>query len=200
MSFNDAQSSISTLTTTEEQTLVRASVGGDVEAFEVLYQNYAPTIYRYIAYRVNPASEAEDLTAQVFLSAWRAIERYQQQTTPFIAWLYTIAHNQVINFGKSKSQTMNMAPIDEAYDLTDTNRHNSPDFQLDKQAEYEELRQAVIKLPDDQQQVIYLRYVEEMGHAEIGRIMAKSEVTVRGILFRAHEALRKQLKRETSFG
>ena len=186
---------------TNEHALVQAAVHGDVEAFGLLYQNYAAKVYRYIAYRLHPPpTEAEDLTAQVFLSAWRAIDRYHQQETPFAAWLYTIAHNQVINFGKSKQQTTTFAPIDAAVELADPSHSNSPDFQADKRAEYEELRQAVLKLPDDQQQVIYLRYVEELSHAEIGQLMAKSDVTVRGILFRAHEALRKELKREISFG
>ncbi len=185
---------------TEERSLIAAAVQGDVEAFGLLYQSYAGKVFRYVAYRVQPQAEAEDLTAQVFLNAWKAIERYQQQTTPFLAWLYTIAHNQVINHGKSKNQNTVFRPIDEAYDLADSSRYNNPEWHSDRQAEYEELRQAVLKLPYDQQQVIYLRYVEDLGHAEIGRLMGKSDVTVRGILFRAHEALRKILKREISLG
>lgn len=184
----------------QERTLVQAAVDGDVDAFGQLYQTYAGTVYRYIAYRVYLTSEAEDLTAQVFLNAWKAIGRYQQNSTPFLAWLYTIAHNQVVNYGKSKRQMTTFTRIEQAYDLADTSRDSQPDFQASRRAEYEELRQAVLKLPYDQQQVIYLRYVEELGHADIGRMMSKSEVTVRGILFRAHEALRKSLKREVIFG
>ncbi len=183
-----------------ERALVEAAVKGDVEAFGQLYEMWAGAVYRYVAYRVRTIAEAEDLTAQVFLNAWRAIGRYQQANTPFLAWLYTIAHNQIINYSKSKRQTTVFTPIDEAYTLADDNHYNSPESQSDRRAEYEELRQAVLKLPDDQQQVIYLRYVEELSHAEIGRLMVKSEVTVRGILFRAHEALRKTLRREIIFG
>lgn len=184
----------------EERALVQLAAKGDVEAFGTLYQKYAEKIYRYIAYRLRTPAEAEDLTAQVFLNAWRAIERFKQQETPFLAWLYTIAHNQVINYGKSKSQNTAFTSIDTAYGLEDSNRYNNPDWHVTKRAEYEELRQAVLKLPADQQHVIYLRYVENLGHAEIGRLMGKSEVTVRGILFRAHESLRKLLKRENVFG
>ncbi|HEX2913453.1 MAG TPA: sigma-70 family RNA polymerase sigma factor [Chloroflexia bacterium] len=184
----------------DERSLVEAAIRGDVDAFGELYQYNAAAVYRYIAYRVQPPSEAEDLTAQVFMNAWKAVGRYQQSNTPFLAWLYTIAHNQVINYSKSKSQKTIFTSIDEAYDIADGNRFNNPDYQSDKMAEYEELRKAVLKLPYDQQQVIYLRYVEELGHAEIGRLMDKSEVTVRGILFRAHDALRKSLKREIIFG
>lgn len=184
----------------DERGVITAAVGGDVEAFGKLYQTYSGHIYRYIAYRVKPLSEAEDLTAQVFLNAWKAIGRYQQQNTPFLAWLYTIAHNQVINYGKNKNTTTVFTPIEDAYELSDTSRYNNPEAQAARHAEHEELRLAVLKLPYDQQQVIYFRYVEELGHAEIARLMSKSEVTVRGILFRAHEGLRKALKREINFG
>lgn len=179
---------------------VTAACEGDVEAFGMLYQRNAERVFRYIAYRVRTPAEAEDLTAQVFLNAWKAIGRYKQQETPFLAWLYTIAHNQVINYVKSKAQNTTITSIDSAFELVDTSRYNSPDARTDKMAEYEELRQAVLNLPTDQQQVIFLRYVEELGHAEIGHLMGKPEVTIRGILFRAHESLRKYLRRESVFG
>lgn len=184
----------------EEIRLVEAACGGDVEAFGALYQKYAERVFRYTAYRVRTPAEAEDLTAQVFLNAWKAISRYKHQEAPFLAWLYTIAHNQVINYSKSKVQNTAFTSIDSAHELVDNSRYNSPDERTDKLAEYEELRQAVLNLPTDQQQVIFLRYVEEMGHAEIGKLMGKPEVTIRGILFRAHESLRKYLKRESVFG
>lgn len=184
----------------EEIQQVLAACGGDVEAFGTLYQRYAERVFRYIAYRVRTPAEAEDLTAQVFLNAWKAIGRYKAQEAPFLAWLYTIAHNQVINYAKSKAQNTTFTSINSAYELVDTSRYNSPDERADKLAEYEELRQAVLNLPADQQQVIFLRYVEELGHAEIGQLMGKPDVTIRGILFRAHESLRKYLKRESVFG
>ncbi len=184
----------------QEVDLVQAACGGDVEAFGTLYQRYAERVFRYIAYRVRTPAEAEDLTAQVFLNAWKAILRYKPQETPFLAWLYTIAHNQVINYAKSKVQNTAFTSIEAAYNLVDNSRYNSPDARADKLAEYEALRQAVLNLPIDQQQVIFFRYVEELGHAEIGQLMGKPEVTVRGILFRAHEGLRKYLKRESIFG
>jgi len=184
----------------EETRLVEAACAGNVEAFGTLYQKHAERVFRYIAYRVRTPAEAEDLTAQVFLNAWKAIARYKTQEAPFLAWLYTIAHNQVINYAKSKVQNTAFTSIDSAHELVDNSRYNSPDERTDKLAEYEELRQAVLNLPADQQQVIFLRYVEEMGHAEIGRLMGKPEVTIRGILFRAHESLRKYLKRESVFG
>lgn len=184
----------------EEIRLVESACAGDVEAFGTLYQKNAERVFRYIAYRVRTPAEAEDLTAQVFLNAWKAIARYKTQESPFLAWLYTIAHNQVINYAKSKVQNTAFTSINSAHELVDNSRYNSPDERTEKLAEYEELKQAVLNLPPDQQQVIFLRYVEEMGHAEIGQLMGKPEVTIRGILFRAHEALRKYLKRESVFG
>ena len=184
-----------------ERGLIEAAVRGDVEAFGQLYNISVSQVYRYVAYRVPLPSEAEDLTAQVFLNAWKAIGSYKSlNDKPFVAWLYTIAHNQVVNYYKSKNQTTVFTSIDEAKDLADGNGYNNPDTHSNKLAEYEELREAIWKLPPDQQQVIHLRFVEELSHAEIGRLMGKPEVTVRGILSRAIESLRKSLKREILFG
>ena len=59
-------------------------------------------VYRNIYYRVGNEADAEDLTQQVFLKAWKAIGRYRRMASPFIAWLMTISHNLVIDFYRTR--------------------------------------------------------------------------------------------------
>ena len=59
-------------------------------------------VYRHIYYRVGNEADAEDLTQQVFLKAWQAIDRYRKTASPFIAWLMTVSHNLVVDFYRTK--------------------------------------------------------------------------------------------------
>src|SRR5216684_6449544 len=81
----------------EEQRLVSRATRRDSAAFGVLYESHLDRVYRYIYYRVGSTAEAEDLSEQVFLKAWEAIERYEPRGVPFIAWLYRLAHNLVVD-------------------------------------------------------------------------------------------------------
>src|SRR4051812_20188919 len=77
----------------EERAFVQLAIERDASAFASLYDRHVVRIYRHIYYLVNDAREAEDLTAQTFLKAWEAIDRYKERGAPFVAWLLRIAHN-----------------------------------------------------------------------------------------------------------
>ena len=70
---------------------------GDADAFGALYDRYQPEILRYLTHRVRAPEVAEDLAQHVFLKAWQAMPRYQQRGVPFKAWLYRMAHNQMVD-------------------------------------------------------------------------------------------------------
>jgi len=80
-----------------EEYFVRRAIDGDNEAFTKLYDLYFDKIYRYVYFRVRKQTEAEDLTQEVFIKALKAIGTYKIGKTPFAAWLFRIAHNQVID-------------------------------------------------------------------------------------------------------
>jgi DNA-directed RNA polymerase specialized sigma24 family protein len=82
--------------TTEERLLVERATGRDAEAFGQLYDMHVVRVYRHIYYLVNSISEAEDLTAQTFLQAWEAMDRYEDRGVPFVSWLLRIAHNLAV--------------------------------------------------------------------------------------------------------
>ena len=69
----------------------------DSEAFGILYEKHFDRIYNYIYYRTGNIHDAEDLTARVFFRAIQHIGNYKDQGGPFSAWLYSIAHNQIVD-------------------------------------------------------------------------------------------------------
>lgn len=170
-----------------EAELVQRAIQRDAAAFGELYSTYLNKVYRYIYYKVGNATEAEDLTEQVFLQAWEAIDRYRQQGAPFAAWLFRLAHNRVIDYHRTKKSH---APLDPS--LEDS--RPGPEEIVARRLDVQNLKQALKRLTEEQQQVILLRFVEGMSHAEVGAIIGKSEGAVRSIQYRALLALGEILK------
>jgi RNA polymerase sigma-70 factor (ECF subfamily) len=175
--------------TTGEAALVDRARRGDAEAFGRLYTLHLERIYRYVYYRVGTASEAEDLTEHVFLKAWEAVGRYESRGLPFAAWLYRMAHNAVIDHYRASRPTTS---IDESLDLEDEKQ--SPTDAVMAGVDRDELRLAILRLNHDQQQVVVMRFVEGMSHAEVAHLLGKSEGAVRVIQHRALQAMGRYLR------
>ena len=88
----------------DEARLVHQAKSGNSEAFAQLYDAYVERVYRYILFRVSEDVTTEDLVSQVFLKAWQNLDRYKTGGSPFIAWLYTIARNLVIDYYRAKKR------------------------------------------------------------------------------------------------
>jgi len=168
-----------------EDELIRQAVGGDAEAFGELYAFYLHRIYRYIFYKVGNAMEAEDLTEQVFLRAWEVMERYRHQGYPFSSWLYRIAHNLVVDYYRTRKSVDSIDSVSFYLASEDL----SPEESLIKKAEVTRLREAIARLPEEQQQLLLLRFIEGLRHAEVAQILDKSEGAVRVMQYRALSSL-----------
>ena len=179
-------------TDAEDAALATRAAGGDAEAFGALYDRYVDAVYRYVYYRVRNEAEAEDVTSEVFLKALRAIPRYQPRQ-PFLAWLYRIARNTLIDrLRRARPQVS----FEDALQHPNADRVLDPDARLERLSDSADLRAAIARLTPLQQEVIVLRFVEGLDTKEIGRIVGRRDGTVRGIEFRALGALRQLLPRE----
>ena len=165
--------------------LVDKAIIGDAESFGQLYDLYIDRIYRHLYYRVGNASEAEDLAAQVFLNAWRAMGHYRPMGRPFVVWLLTIAHNLLVDYYRARRESTSIddviIPADDTAD---------PVTLAEKSFASATLRQAIRKLKRDQQLVVVMRYIDGMDYSDIAGILKKSEGAVRVILHRALVSLR----------
>ena len=176
----------------DEATLVKRAVAGDADAFGELYLLHMDAIYRYIYYRVANTDDAEDLAEQVFLNAWEALPGYEQRKYPFTSWLYRIAHNVVVDYHRRHKPTAPLPPP-ETVDWGEEQPTS-----LEQVIEAEEasaLATAIAQLSEEQQQVIILRFIQGLKHAEVARIIGKSESACRVIQHRALTALNKLLSR-----
>ena len=173
----------------DDTPLVLRAIGRDQEAFGELYDRHVVRVYRHIYYMVGNATEAEDLTAQAFMKAWEAIERYQIRGAPFVSWLLRIAHNLGVSHLRSRKET---SEVHEG--IVDTKPRRDPETAYQQTAEEELVREAIMHLREEQRQVIILRFIEDLDYREVADIIGKSVAAIRVIQHRALNSLRKQMK------
>jgi RNA polymerase sigma-70 factor (ECF subfamily) len=173
----------------DDTPLVYRAIERDQEAFGELYDRHVVRVYRHIYYMVGNAAEAEDLTAQTFLRAWEAIDRYQVRGAPFVSWLLRIAHNLGVSFLRSKRESSQLHD-----GIVDEKPRIDPESSYVQTAEEELVREAILRLRDEQRQVIILRFIEDLDYKEVAEIIGKSVAAIRVIQHRALNSLRKQMK------
>jgi len=170
---------------------VKRAVNGDTDAFSYIYEKNVTRIYNYIYYRIGSEADAEDLTARVFHRAFGHIEKYQEKGVPFTAWLYRIAHNLTANWYRDMQRRKEIS-LEDQLDLP--HRGELPERQVERTQEKEILMKAIRRLPPDRQQLILLKYLEDLSNGEIALIMGKTEGAVKSLYHRSLISLREEIK------
>ena len=174
----------------DERTIIARAQQGHEEAISYLYETYLQAIFEYIRYRVDSTPLAEDLTAEVFLRMVRNLPGYEEKGIPFRAWLYRIAANLLIDHYRQQDKKRTIA-LSEEFESDDTDPVN----RLAEEEKFLRLRQALRTLPTDYQDLLVLRFVEELPHAEIAKIMNKTAMALRAMQHRALKALALELEK-----
>lgn len=160
----------------------------DPAAFGELYERYVDAIHSFAYHRLGDQTLAEDVTAETFQRALEHIGRFEWRGVPFSAWLYRIASNAIAGRYRRQVPVVEAPPYDDLVE-----EGYSIDDNLLRQETNAELLAAVRCLPDDQQQVIVLRFGAELRSKEIAYIMERSEGAVKALLHRALGALHRRL-------
>ena len=171
-------------------------VSRDSNAFGELYDLFVERVYRYLYFRTGSHPEAEDLTEQVFLKAWEAIERYRWQGRPFLAWLYRLAHNTHIDYVRSQKPTTSLNNDDRPVEVAST----AAAVELARALDADLLARALGELTPDQQQVIVLKFLEGLDNEQIAKSMDKREGAIRALQMRALMSLRRVLEHQGERG
>lgn len=170
--------------------LVKLAQKGDTQAFGKIYDELVKPIYRYIYYRVDPQI-AEDLTEETFLKVWQNLKRYKKTKYPFSAWVFKIAHNLICDYYRKHKEVME---INE--NLADPQETGNPEHKMNTKLEQARLRKVIKRLPHNYQQIIILKYINELNNSEIAKTIGKSEGAVRILQFRALKQLRNIMEKD----
>lgn len=176
-----------------EDKLIQSAIKGRASAFGSLYDHYQPKIYRFVMIKVGRREDAEDLTHQVFLNALENIEGYKNLGFPFSSWLYRIARNQIVDFWRTRRPETSLEKMDPEYFVAPA----TIQFDLTQKLEMETVQGALQKLKPEYQDVVIMRFVDDLPIKEVAAAMDKSEGAVKLLQHRAIKEL-KNLLGETS--
>lgn len=168
-----------------EERLVEQAVRRDGAAFTALYERYVDQVYRHVFYRVGNKADTEDITEEVFVRAWKAIDRFKIRGVPFYTWLVKIARNLVIDHYRKQKKHVSLEDVEYAADSGE-----GPEAVVESRFEHHRLRDAIKKLRGVKRKVILMRFIDGCSYAEIASELKKSEGAVRVIQCRALNDLR----------
>jgi RNA polymerase sigma-70 factor, ECF subfamily len=194
MIFKKRQPQIDYPSLTDQELVALAKDSGEQgkQAFGELYERYITKIYNYIYYRVGNHHDAEDLAARVFYRAMGHIDSYTDMGVPFQAWLYRIAHNLVANWHRDKGRRK-IIPLDEF--VAATLKSDAPEQQAEHNEEQQRLMNAVRTLPEERQQLLILKFIENLSNAEISEIMERTEGAIKSLYHRTLLSLRDEMSK-----
>jgi RNA polymerase sigma-70 factor, ECF subfamily len=162
--------------------------------FTELYRAHLRDVYSYAYYRIGNHHDAEDITEQTFVQAYRHFERAQRESNgrPLRPWLIRIAHNLAANYYRDRSRRP-QTNLDDAAILSaplDTERV------VEEREEVKEVLEGVSKLPDDRREALIMRFALDMDNREIARALGRSEGATKVLIHRAIRQLEHGLNEE----
>ena len=176
--------------------LVAQAQQGDQQAFATLYEQYRPLVYRFLRRRLDGSDETvEDLTEDVFVKLYEKLDRYVERGLPFTAWLYRIAHNQLVDYVRTLPRNIAQT-LDTVADIPEHQTGSEYRSVLDR----ETLEPALARLTPEQRRAVELRFLQGMSVAETSAAMGRSEEAVKKLQARALANLRRSLTETTRQG
>lgn len=169
----------------QEVQLIQKAVSGDADAFARLYDAYIDEVYRFVFYRVNEEQTAEDLTSHVFLKAWDNLDRYEIRGLPFKSWLFQIARNAVIDYYRTRKETVPLEPT--AISKPDPAANVAKE--VEQRLESEWLRGLLQHLTDDQKEVLTLKFIHGLSTKDVAKLLGKRQGAIRALQMRGLQAL-----------
>ena len=171
--------------------LVERCQAGDTSAFDKLVRKHQSAVYRLVYRMLGGSSEADDVSQEIFLKAYRKIGGFHRQSS-FLTWLTRIAINHCINYSRGK-RASRFLPLGLFF-----NQRKTPEIEPQRDAEQAERSEKVLlaisALPPRQRTVIVLHYFEDYSYEDIADIMDCPVGTVKSRLFHARKRLKKRLE------
>ena len=162
--------------------------------FTELYRAHLRDVYSYSYYRVGNHHDAEDLTEQTFLQAYRHFERAQRESEgrPLRPWLIRIAHNLAANYYRDRSRR----PQTQLEDASLISAPHDTETLVEGREELQSVLAGVASLPDDRREALIMRFALGMDNREIARTLGRSEGATKVLIHRAIRQLEDRLKEE----
>jgi RNA polymerase sigma-70 factor, ECF subfamily len=170
----------------EEQQIIAAVLGGDIDAYAMLINRYQQPIFNMIYRMTGSHADAADLAQDAFIKAYEQLYRFHQGKN-FFPWLYTIALNQARNFLR-KNRNQKMVPVKEFEDHSGLDYAAQQEDRMCVELDSQRLQGALAKLPWEYREAVLLRYREELPMEDIAVALS---ISVSGAKMRVQRGLKK---------
>ena len=159
--------------------------------FADLYRTHLRDVYSYSYYRVGNHHDAEDLTEQTFLQAYRHFERAMRESDgrPLRPWLIRIAHNLAANFYRDRSRR----PESALEDAQVVSAPHTTEALVEGREELQRVLEGVAQLPDDRREALIMRFALGMDNKEIARALGRTEGATKVLIHRAIKQLEENI-------
>lgn len=177
--------------------LVRRTQAGDRSAFDELVRRYRPRIFALALHLTGDESEADDITQDAFLKAYRAIDRFAGRSE-FFTWLYRIAVNKAHNARRDRRRRRE-GPLDDprVEKALETDAMGNPARAAELRRTYSRLLAELDRLPDAMRTTVVLVALQGMSHGEAAVIQSCSAGTIAWRIHKARARLKRALTRAT---
>ncbi|MEA2330971.1 MAG: hypothetical protein QOH58_1109 [Thermoleophilaceae bacterium] len=164
--------------------------------FTELYRAHLRDVYSYAYYRIGNHHDAEDLTEQTFVQAYRHFDRAQRESDgrPLRPWLIRIAHNLAANYYRDRSRR----PVTQLDDAAVISAPHGTEEMVEGREEVKEVLRGVSRLPDDRREALIMRFALDMDNREIARALGRSEGATKVLIHRAIKQLEQDLEEEAA--
>ena len=171
---------------------------GDINAFEVLFQQYHKSVFKTAYLMVGNKEDAEDVLQEVFIAVWKSRSTFDPTKGKLTTWLHRITINQCAN--KKRRKQVAILSVEEArdggFDLPQIRGSEPPEELLMNRLEYERTMEAVNSLDGKHRSVLILRCFGDLSYGEIAEVLDIPLGTVKSRLNQAVRTLRGELKKE----
>jgi RNA polymerase sigma-70 factor, ECF subfamily len=172
-----------------DATLVAAFKGGEVAAFDTLFDRYDQPIFGYIFRSVGDPALAEELTQDVFLKVFLHLRRTAAETT-FKAWIYRIATTTCIDAHRAATRRPALVRDEEALALVADRAAGDPEQRTIQREQRRAVHRTLDALPAHYRQALILRQLQGLSYAEIGEALGITVEAVTSLIHRARQAFR----------
>ena len=188
------------MTREEEQCCIARTLKGDAEAFAPLVRAYEPGIYGLCFRMARNTEDAQDLTQEIFLRAYRALGGFRGESR-FSVWLYRLGHNVCLDFLRRRKRQweVSLTQTDEdgqEQELEIPDGRYEPDALLARAELRRAVRLGLMALPEDQRRILLLREIGGLRYDEIAAVLELEEGTVKSRIFRARKKLCEVLRKQ----
>lgn len=180
------------MTPESEKDIIKRTLAGDKNAFELLVLAYEKQVYNLALRMLGSSEDAADMTQEAFIKAYSGLASFRGDSK-FSVWLYRITSNVCLDFLRAKSRraqtSLTVGEDDETQQLDIPDPDSDVERLFMRKVSMQAVNDGLAQIPDEQRQILVMREISGMNYADIAAALSLEEGTVKSRIFRARKKL-----------